>query len=852
MMPGAGLYLPDTLSKSLDPTEARTVKPKYFGRKSSQNTEMDRKSLAISRASSEDVTRVFSSLPTVFDFADWASAQGKVSSDNKVFVSNLQRVRRDITEASRLCTSQAVTDYLESWPDKKIWIDDIIRDIERALKDIGLVIETVRVSGDDGGTVDLRRKFQWALSHQKKLMSKQQHLMICHQSLMSAVQLMQNAEMNATFDPIYELAGPPQPWMDDASGEAFKSPHLRQKWRMNQRNSSVPSITISEPEGKDDKTARPYQHMLAELPGSTPDDLHRYSQEPDHEGASTKARSQSVDEARPSMSQDADEAVDSVQMPMVGNAQIPRRRPPDPPRPRRSFDNVRSSISTLDDRARASFDMARPRAYSEQVRTQRSFEIRNRTSHDQVRPMPTLTERPIERFNSTASVAVGDAVSVPLASMRYRSKPITVRKPPAKHRSLPSELPSFPSQTSLMDDLSTWVIPHSVRESYRSMQSFQSVETSVSIGASTPATSAASSLIAPEATWPRVLTDAGAVGASSDLDITSASEIEGASVKSSLVSVNTIPVLPSRPPPPAPPVAAPQPPPIPPKIPVNQPPQPDTIALSRSFESLFRSDSAPIPPPLSRRRKAVRSRSNTKTQDEPRKAPPTASTWPSSTTNVDAPPGTTATEIPTAITPEIPIPAGERSSSTKPPLTGPPPIENLPSGPQSTEPSLTAPRSIEPLPNKAPSTRPTSAEQPPTDPQTYMENQNSLHHITSSASATDKYPIPFMLADAPPVPALPPHSPPIEPHRTTSSQTNLQHFASNASATDKYPIALSPTSVSALPVQSSLSVVSSVETLASDTPPAPAIARPMTALAKRRAAHARRMQMAFGPEAENA
>ena len=245
-MPGAGLYLPGMLSRSLDDTEARTEKPRFFGRKSSQDSDIERKS-------SEDVTRVFSSLKTAFDFADWASKEGKVSSDSEIFVSNLQRVRRDVTEASRLYTSQAVTDYLDSWPDKKQWIDDIIRDIEKALNDIGISIEAVRVSGDDGGTVGLRRKFQWALSHQKKLMSKQQHLMLCHQSLMSAVQLMQTAEMNATFDPIYELPVPARSYSEDSSRELLKSPHSRQKWRMSHRNSSVPSITISEPAGDDDK-----------------------------------------------------------------------------------------------------------------------------------------------------------------------------------------------------------------------------------------------------------------------------------------------------------------------------------------------------------------------------------------------------------------------------------------------------------------------------------------------------------------------------------------------------------------------------------------------------------------------
>ncbi|KAJ4293690.1 hypothetical protein N0V90_008974 [Kalmusia sp. IMI 367209] len=211
MIPGAGLYLPEAPSKPHEYTGSHNAKKKSFEYRSSQDSDPDHKSVTLSRKSSEDVTRVSPSLSTVFDFAEWASAQGKVSSENEVFVNLLQRVRRDVTEASRLYTSShAVKDYLEAWPDKKTWIETILHDIQRALNDIGLFMETVRVSGDDGGAVGLRRKFDWVMSHHKKLMSKQQYLMLCHQSLMAAVQVMQTAEMNATFDPIYEM--PAQPW----------------------------------------------------------------------------------------------------------------------------------------------------------------------------------------------------------------------------------------------------------------------------------------------------------------------------------------------------------------------------------------------------------------------------------------------------------------------------------------------------------------------------------------------------------------------------------------------------------------------------------------------------------------
>jgi len=260
MIPGAGLYLPHSSHVNHEAastrTEARTMKQKYFERKTAlQDKDKNlntgrtpsRTSLALSRKSTEDVTKVFSSLSTVFDFADYASSHEKVSSNSEVFINLLQRVRQDVTEASRLYKSQAVADYFDSWPDKKTYVDAILLDIQRALNDIGIYMETVRVSGDDGGSVGLRRKFEWVLSHHKKLISKQQNLTVCHQSLMTAVHVMLTAEMNVAFngqDPIYEA--PTRPWIPEDARDIFRSPHSRQKWRSSQRNLSMPSIVVSE------------------------------------------------------------------------------------------------------------------------------------------------------------------------------------------------------------------------------------------------------------------------------------------------------------------------------------------------------------------------------------------------------------------------------------------------------------------------------------------------------------------------------------------------------------------------------------------------------------------------------
>jgi hypothetical protein len=153
---------------------------------------------------------------------------------------------------------------------------------------------------------------------------------------------------------------------------------------------------------------------------------------------------------------------------------------------RRSFDQVRSPASSAQQRPSAPLAQPRPRAYSDQAPTPSST-IRPRTSLDQARPLPTLNEKPLERYDSNASVSVTEAATVPLTTLRYRPKAVNVKKPPVKHHSAPSTLPSLSGQTSLMDDLSNWVLPASARDSY------QSNDSPISVITSTPSTSITSS-----------------------------------------------------------------------------------------------------------------------------------------------------------------------------------------------------------------------------------------------------------------------------------------------------------------------------------------------------------------------
>ncbi|KAF1998146.1 hypothetical protein P154DRAFT_263338 [Amniculicola lignicola CBS 123094] len=392
MLPTAGLFLPETLHRNLPSTseeDTRRAKRRTITRKS-----FDRPSTA--RSSTEDVSNVFASLSTVFNFTDFVASLNEVSAEVKVFVNLIQRVWQDVTEASRLATCDAVTEYYAPFPVRKAWIDDTVLDVRRALNEIGAYVENVRVSGHEGGTVRMKHRFEWVLSHHQKLISRELALLTCHQSLTAAIMTMQAVEMGRDSSPrVFEA--PAQPWLKTTNQEIMRSPHSRQKWRINQRNLSSPSITVSECE--DDKVETQSINTLpSELPGSNPLDL---------------AQPENWDLYEP-----------------------PLKPPTSPPKPAR----------------------APPRAPVSSPKPP--------TTHSNTFPLATVKEKPVISLDEPDAFSKQRSIKL---ARRYQARAVEVRKSLQKHQSLPSfpsELPYLPHHSSLISELSNWVLPNADFESY--------------------------------------------------------------------------------------------------------------------------------------------------------------------------------------------------------------------------------------------------------------------------------------------------------------------------------------------------------------------------------------------------
>ena len=131
---------------------------------------------------------IFSAITTTFKLVEFCVALKEVSSESRVFLSLIERVRKDLREALRERHEKSAA--LQAMPGKRAWIDDTITDVKQILNDIGLLIENARVDVDKGKSITLKHRFEWVLSNHQKFVTREMSLSTCHSSLLSAISAM--------------------------------------------------------------------------------------------------------------------------------------------------------------------------------------------------------------------------------------------------------------------------------------------------------------------------------------------------------------------------------------------------------------------------------------------------------------------------------------------------------------------------------------------------------------------------------------------------------------------------------------------------------------------------------------
>jgi hypothetical protein len=104
---------------------------------------------------------------------------------------------------------------------------------------------------------------------------------------------------------------------------------------------------------------------------------------------------------------------------------------------------------------RKSLGSTRPHSHPEQSQNYARPALRARPSSDFGQLLPTVAEKTIERNDSTMSTTA--VVSVPQVARRYHANPIYIHKHTDRRTSMPSVLPHVRSQSSLTEDLAAWM-----------------------------------------------------------------------------------------------------------------------------------------------------------------------------------------------------------------------------------------------------------------------------------------------------------------------------------------------------------------------------------------------------------
>jgi hypothetical protein len=166
----------------------------------------------------------FSAINAAFTFADLIARLNDVPEEARRFSTLIQRVRLDYYEAIRLHARHAVQARFIAEADEKAYIEGTIRSAKRALEDIGMFVEKIRVQdskGPDGkqGSISIAKRVEWLWRYRSKVDSSERVLDTSHKSLLAAVQRMQlwiSASSWGNADPSAPAMPPRLPTYDQA------------------------------------------------------------------------------------------------------------------------------------------------------------------------------------------------------------------------------------------------------------------------------------------------------------------------------------------------------------------------------------------------------------------------------------------------------------------------------------------------------------------------------------------------------------------------------------------------------------------------------------------------------------
>ena len=160
----------------------------------------------------------FSAIGSAIKVAEFCFRFKEVSSENRVFLTLIVRVRRDLEEALR--ERHAKASALRSIPEKRDWIDGAILDAQRQLNSIGRLVEDARVDEQRGKPVSFKHRVDWVLTNHQKFVTEERALATAHQSLLAALAVLQHLPKGAErISVMTSVVAPPAYEMADGDGQ---------------------------------------------------------------------------------------------------------------------------------------------------------------------------------------------------------------------------------------------------------------------------------------------------------------------------------------------------------------------------------------------------------------------------------------------------------------------------------------------------------------------------------------------------------------------------------------------------------------------------------------------------------
>lgn len=123
----------------------------------------------------------------------------EVDEDLKICLKLLANAHRDLNYARQLRAGKFTSKQRDYYFTEFSYIENVIDDMEKATLAVGQLVEAYRVDSECNNSISVPHRFKWVFRGKDRFLAQQWHLNMAHNSLLSAIQKMENLTPVAGF-----------------------------------------------------------------------------------------------------------------------------------------------------------------------------------------------------------------------------------------------------------------------------------------------------------------------------------------------------------------------------------------------------------------------------------------------------------------------------------------------------------------------------------------------------------------------------------------------------------------------------------------------------------------------------